>query len=51
MFCAIAPILRRMLPIRRILVAIKDPGANALPTVAKAARLARACDAHPAHYA
>ncbi len=35
-----------MLPIRRILVAIKDPGANALPTVAKAARLARACDAH-----
>ncbi len=35
-----------MLAIRRILVAIKDPGANALPTVAKAARIARACDAH-----
>jgi universal stress protein E len=35
-----------MNPIRRILVAIKDPGAGALPTVAKAARLARACGAH-----
>jgi universal stress protein E len=35
-----------MRPIRRILVAIKDPGASTLPAVAKAARLARACGAH-----
>jgi universal stress protein E len=35
-----------MRPIRRILVAIKDPGAATLPAVAKAARLARACGAH-----
>jgi universal stress protein E len=35
-----------MRPIRRILVAIKDPGANTLPAVAKAARIARACGAH-----
>ncbi len=35
-----------MRPIRRILVAIKDPGAPALPAVAKAARIARACGAH-----
>src|SRR6185312_1676374 len=33
-------------PIRRILVAIKDPGAPTLPAVAKAARVARACGAH-----
>jgi len=31
---------------RRILVAIKDPGAVSLPAVAKAARIARACGAH-----
>jgi universal stress protein E len=35
-----------MRPIRRILVAVKDPGANSLPAVAKAARIARACGAH-----
>lgn len=35
-----------MQPIRRILVAIQEPGASALPTVAKAARVARACGAH-----
>jgi universal stress protein E len=35
-----------MRPIRRILVAVKDPGANTLPAVAKAARIARACGAH-----
>ena len=35
-----------MRPIRRILVAIKDPGATALPAVAKAARIAAACGAH-----
>jgi universal stress protein E len=35
-----------MRPIRRILVAIKDPGARANPAVAKAAWLARACGAH-----
>jgi universal stress protein E len=35
-----------MRPIRRILVAIRDPGANFFPTVAKAARLASACGAH-----
>jgi universal stress protein E len=35
-----------MRSIRRILVAIKDPGAAALPAVAKAARIARACGAH-----
>jgi universal stress protein E len=35
-----------MRPIRRILVAIKDPGARSLPAVAKAAWLARACGAH-----
>lgn len=34
-----------MRPIRRILVAIKNPGAVALPAVAKAARIARACGA------
>ncbi len=31
---------------RRILVAVKDPGARSLPAVAKAAQLAEACDAH-----
>jgi universal stress protein E len=31
---------------RRILVAIKDPGAATLPAVAKAARIAQACGAH-----
>jgi universal stress protein E len=35
-----------MRPIHRILVAIKDPGANTLPAVAKAARIAHACGAH-----
>lgn len=35
-----------MRPIQRILVAIKDPGAIALPAVAKAARIARASGAH-----
>lgn len=35
-----------MRSIRRILVAIKDPGAMTLPAVAKAARLAQACGAH-----
>lgn len=35
-----------MRPIRRILVAINNPGAMALPAVAKAARIAKACDAH-----
>jgi universal stress protein E len=35
-----------MRPITRILVAIKDPGAAALPAVAKAARIAQACGAH-----
>ncbi len=35
-----------MRPIRRILVAIKDPNAAALPAVAKAARIARGCGAH-----
>jgi len=35
-----------MRPIRRILVAVKDPGAIALPAVAKAARIALACGAH-----
>ncbi len=35
-----------MQPFRRILVAIQEPGASALPTVAKAARIARACGAH-----
>jgi len=35
-----------MRPIRRILVAVKNPGATALPAVAKAARIAKACDAH-----
>jgi universal stress protein E len=35
-----------MHPIRRILVAIKDPSAETLPAVAKAARIARACGAH-----
>jgi universal stress protein E len=34
-----------MHPIRRILVAIKEPGAVALPAVAKAARIAHACGA------
>jgi universal stress protein E len=34
-----------MRSIRHILVAIKDPGAAALPAVAKAARIARACGA------
>jgi universal stress protein E len=34
-----------MRPIRRILVAIKEPGAVALPAVAKAARIAHACGA------
>jgi universal stress protein E len=37
---------KHMRPIRRILVAINDPGARTLPTVAKAALIARACDAH-----
>jgi universal stress protein E len=35
-----------MRPIQRILVAVKEPGAIALPAVAKAARIARACGAH-----
>ena len=35
-----------MYSLHRILVAIKDPGAKALPAVAKAARIARACGAH-----
>lgn len=34
-----------MRPIRRILVAIKNPGAAALPAVTKAARIAKACGA------
>jgi universal stress protein E len=35
-----------MRPIKRILVAVKDPAATALPAVAKAARIAKACGAH-----
>src|SRR6185437_1570828 len=35
-----------MHPIRRILVAVKEPGAITLPAVAKAARIAQACGAH-----
>jgi universal stress protein E len=35
-----------MRPIRRILVAVKDPGAKSLPAVAKGAQLARAFGAH-----
>jgi universal stress protein E len=35
-----------MNPIRCILVPIKDPSANPLPAVAKAARIAKACGAH-----
>ncbi len=35
-----------MHPIRRILVAVKDPAAKALPAVRKAAQLARAYNAH-----
>jgi len=35
-----------MRPIRRILVAVKDPAARTLPAVQKAAQLARACGAH-----
>lgn len=35
-----------MRPIRRILVAVKDPAARTLPAVRKAAQLARACGAH-----
>src|SRR5581483_2469766 len=35
-----------MRPIRRILVAVKHPGAAVLPAVAKAARIARGCGAH-----
>jgi len=35
-----------MRPIRRILVAVKDPGTPALPAVAKGARIAQACGAH-----
>jgi hypothetical protein len=34
-----------MRPIRRILVAVKDPEARALPAIRKAAQLARACGA------
>ncbi len=35
-----------MRPIRRILVAVKDPGARSLPAVTKGAQLARALGAH-----
>ena len=35
-----------MRPIRRILVAVKDPAARTLPAVQNAAQLARACGAH-----
>jgi nucleotide-binding universal stress UspA family protein len=35
-----------MRPIRRILVAVRDPAAKTLPAVYKAAQLARAYDAH-----
>jgi universal stress protein E len=35
-----------MRPIRRILVAVKDPGAKSLPAVTKGAQLARALGAH-----
>src|SRR6266700_1401435 len=41
--CSKAGLMR---PIHRILVAIRDPGGNSFPAVAKAARLARACSAH-----